>query len=84
MALNIKDPKVHEMVKQIAAITGQSQAAAVESAVEQRLRELLAADRAERILALGRDAASRMTPVERDRMLNFDAQLYDEETGLPK
>ncbi len=82
MALNIKDPKVHEMVKQIAAITGQSQAAAVESAVEQKLRELLAADRAERILALGRDAASRMTPEE--RAFDYDAELYDEETGLPR
>lgn len=82
MALNIKDPKVHEMVKQIAAITGQSQAAAVESAVEQKLRELLAVDRAERILALGRDAASRMTPEE--RAFDYDAELYDEETGLPR
>lgn len=84
MALNIKDPRVHEMVKQIAAITGQSQAAAVESAVEQRLRELLAADRAERILAIGRDAARRMTPEERARMADYDSELYDDETGLPR
>lgn len=82
MALNIKDPRVHDMVKQIAEITGTSQAAAVESAVEQKLRELLAANRAERILALGSDAASRMTAEE--RAFDYDAELYDDETGLPR
>lgn len=82
MALNIKDPKVHEMVRRIAAITGQSQAAAVESAVEQKLRELLAADRAQRILELGRDAASRLTPEQ--RAFDYNAELYDEATGMPR
>lgn len=84
MALNIKDPRVHDMVKQITAITGQSQAAAVESAVEQRLRELLAEDKAARILAIGRDIASRLTPEQSARMRDHPAELYDEETGLPR
>lgn len=53
MALNIKDPSVHEAVKQIAKMTGASQAQAVAVAVRQRLAQLQADDLAGRLLAIG-------------------------------
>ena len=40
MALNIKDDSVHEAVKRITLITGESQAQAVGTAVRERLARL--------------------------------------------
>lgn len=81
MALNIKDDHVHESVRKMAALTGESQAMAVASAVEERLRRLLAEQRTERILAIGRRAASRMS--DDARTADVDVLLYDE-AGLPR
>ena len=82
MALNIKDPRVHDMVKQIAELTWSSQAAAVGSAVEAYLEQLLRQEKTERILAIGRDAAQRMAanplPPNVDEILGYD------EVGLPR
>jgi len=44
MSLNIKNEKVHELVRQLAALTGQSQTSAVEDAVRRRLDEVTRAD----------------------------------------
>ncbi|MFK0242825.1 type II toxin-antitoxin system VapB family antitoxin [Microbacterium sp. NPDC090281] len=40
MSLNIKNETTHELVRQLAALTGQSQTSAVEDAVRRRLAEL--------------------------------------------
>ncbi|RAV00479.1 type II toxin-antitoxin system VapB family antitoxin [Mycolicibacter senuensis] len=80
MALNIKDPSVHEAVRQIAKMTGESQAQAVAGAVHQRLAQLQADDLADRLLAIGRRTAARMT--SETKWLDHGAQLYDER-GLP-
>lgn len=40
MSLNIKNEKVHEMVRRLAELTGQSQTSAVEDAVRRRLEEV--------------------------------------------
>jgi antitoxin VapB len=40
MGLNIKDASVHEAVKQVVKITGESQAQAVATAVNERLARL--------------------------------------------
>lgn len=80
MALNIKDPSVHEAVKEIAKITGESQAQAVATAVNERLARLQRDDLAARLLAVGRKTASRMSP-EAKRLDHADL-LYDER-GLP-
>jgi antitoxin VapB len=80
MALNIKDPSVHDAVKQIAKITGESQAQAVATAVSERLARLRRDDLAARLLAIGHKTASRMSP-EAER-LDHAALLYDER-GLP-
>jgi antitoxin VapB len=80
MALNIKDTAVHQAVKQIAKITGESQAQAVATAVNERLARLQSDDLAARLLAIGRQAASRMSPGT--TQLDHAALLYDER-GLP-
>ncbi len=80
MALNIKDESVHEAVKKIAEITGESQAQAVAAAVNERLARLEKEDRAERLLAIGRKTADRMAP--ESRPLDHGALLYDDR-GLP-
>lgn len=40
MSLNIKNERVHEMVRRLAELTGQSQTGAVEDAVRRRLEEM--------------------------------------------
>ncbi|MFT4260756.1 type II toxin-antitoxin system VapB family antitoxin [Microbacterium sp.] len=40
MSLNIKNETTHELVRRLAALTGQSQTSAVEDAVRRRLAEL--------------------------------------------
>jgi antitoxin VapB len=81
MALNIKDESVHEVVKRIARITGESQAQAVAIAVNERLARLQKDDLAGRLLAIGRKTADRVTP--NAKRLDHGALLYDDR-GLPK
>ncbi|MPZ53195.1 MAG: antitoxin [Acidimicrobiia bacterium] len=81
MALNIKSQRVHEMVKRLAFITGESQAEAVGNAVSERLLRLEHEDKAARLLAIGRRAAARMSPELRS--IDHDELLYDD-AGLPK
>jgi antitoxin VapB len=80
MALNIKDPSVHDAVKRIAEITGESQALAVAIAVNERLARLQQDDIAAQLLAIGHKAASRMTA--ETKALDHGELLYDER-GLP-
>ena len=62
MALNIKDDSVHEVVKRIALITGESQTQAVATAVHERLTRLEKDELATRLLAIGHKTANRMSP----------------------
>jgi antitoxin VapB len=78
MALNIKDDSVHEAVKRISLMTGESQAQAVATAVRERLARLEMDALAERLLAIGRKSASRMDT----EALDHGAVLYDDR-GLP-
>jgi antitoxin VapB len=78
MALNIKDDSVHEAVKRITQITGESQAQAVATAVRERLARLETDALADRLLAIGHRTASRMS----DTALDHGALLYDDR-GLP-
>jgi antitoxin VapB len=80
MALNIKDESVHDVVKRIAQITGESQAQAVGTAVKERLARLEKDELAGRLLAIGRKTANRMS-LETKR-LDHGALLYDDR-GLP-
>ena len=80
MALNIDDESVHDAIKQIAHITGESEAQAVATAVAERLARLHRDDLASRLMAIGRATASRMTP--QTIQLEQGALLYGER-GLP-
>ena len=80
MALNIKDDSVHEAVKRITLITGESQAQAVATAVRERLARLEKDALAARLLAIGHKTASRMGAEAKE--LDHGALLYDD-NGLP-
>jgi antitoxin VapB len=80
MALNIKDDSVHEAVKRITSITGESQAQAVATAVRERLARLERDELAARLLAIGHKAAGRMSA--ETNALDHGALLYDDR-GLP-
>ncbi|OBJ70969.1 type II toxin-antitoxin system VapB family antitoxin [Mycobacterium sp. 1274756.6] len=80
MALNIKDSNTHAAVKQLAAITGESQAQAVAIAVHERLARLQRDELQDRLLAIGRRAAARMS--DETKRLDHAALLYDDQ-GLP-
>ena len=81
MALNIKDETVHNVVKRIARITGESQAQAVAIAVNERLARLEKDELAGRLLAIGRKTANQMAPEA--KRLDHGALLYDDR-GLPR
>ena len=76
MALNIKDESVHEVVKRIAQITGESQAQAVATAVNERLASLQKDELAGRLLAIGQRTADRMSP--EGKRIDHGALLYDD------
>lgn len=87
MSLNIKNEKVHEMVRRLAELTGQSQTSAVEDAVRRRLEEVDGEKekrQAEKLAAINRI-------VERSRLrggtwADYEAiidDMYDEQ-GLPR
>ncbi len=80
MALNIKDPSVHDAVKQIVSMTGESQAQAVATALSERLARLQADDLAARLLAIGHKTAKQLSP--QAKRLDHAALLYDDR-GLP-
>lgn len=86
MSLNIKNPRTHELVRELARRTGQSQTSAVEDAVARRLAELghqtddspLRA--AKRLVA---DFQADLTNEDRARIRAAQDELYDE-AGLPR
>ncbi|MFE3453386.1 type II toxin-antitoxin system VapB family antitoxin [Nonomuraea sp. NPDC059194] len=84
MSLNIKNAEAEELARKLQRLTGESLTQTVIIAMTERLGRLeqRETDKAERLLAIGRDMARRMGEgyVSQD----FDAMLYDEATGLPK
>lgn len=84
MRLNIKNEEAHRLAQELARLTGESMTAAVMEAVRERLDRVRRAngkDRAERLLAIGRDCASRLK--EPFRSVDHGELLYDER-GLPR
>jgi antitoxin VapB len=83
MGLNIKNAETHQLVQELAGLTGESQTMAVTVAVRERLervRHLREASLADRLLAIGRDTAPRLS--EPFRSADHGDLLYDER-GLP-
>ena len=84
MALNIKNDETQRLVRQLAKLTGESQTTAVTKAVRERLTRLRTRQGeslSDKMLAIGRDCASRLKPPF-DTIDHADL-LYDEK-GLPK
>lgn len=87
MSLNIKNEAVHELVRRLAELTGQSQTSAVEDAVRRRLEEVLRereAEVARRRTAIDavveRSQRRRMTWADYEEVID---DMYDEQ-GLPR
>lgn len=87
MSLNIKNERVHEMVRRLAELTGQSQTGAVEDAVRRRLDEVSGEDarrQSERRDAINAafDELQRL-PVVGPAYEEIMDDMYDEQ-GLPR
>jgi len=84
-SLNIKNPETHRLAEELAKLTGESMAAAVQTALRERLEHLQQkhdrSARLDRMMAIAREAAAHMT--EEERNFDYDAWLYDE-NGLPR
>ena len=83
MALNIKNPEAYRLARELAALTGES----ISTAVTESVRERLARTRHEqepplaaRLLAIGKDCASRLK--ESSRSIDHADLLYGAD-GLP-
>jgi antitoxin VapB len=84
MGLNIKNEETHRLVEKLARLTGESMTQAITRAVRERLERLQRDgedDLARRLLAIGKDCASRLK--EPFRSVDHGKLLYDER-GLPK
>jgi antitoxin VapB len=84
MGLNIKNDATHQLVRELAALTGESMTEAVTEAVRERierLRKPQAAGLVDRLLAIGRDCAVRLK--EPYRSAEHGDLLYNER-GLPR
>jgi antitoxin VapB len=83
VSLNIKNAETHQLVQELAALTGESQTTAVTVAVRERLervRHPREAGLADRLLAIGQDTAPRLR--EPFRSADHGDLLYNEH-GLP-
>jgi antitoxin VapB len=84
LSLNIKSEETHKLVRELASLTGESMTAAVTEAVRERLARLRreeATSLADRLLAIGKDCATRLK--EPFRTVDHGGLLYDER-GLPR
>ncbi|MBI1757172.1 MAG: type II toxin-antitoxin system VapB family antitoxin [Fimbriimonas ginsengisoli] len=84
MAMNIKNAEAQRLAQELAGLTGESLTGTIVESLRERLDRVHAQRRggmAERLLAIGRDCASRMKkPL---RSADIDEILYDER-GLPR
>ena len=84
MSLNIKNEETHRLVRELAALTGESMTTAVTEAVRERLdrmRRERGISLSDRLLAIGKDCATRLA--EPYRSADHADLLYDER-GLPR
>jgi antitoxin VapB len=84
MSLNIKNPRTHELVQELADITGETLTGAVTEAVRERLERLQhpgTPSLANQLLIIGRDCAARLP--EPHRSVDHADLLYGDD-GLPR
>lgn len=82
MGISIKNSETERLVRELAALTGKGHTEVITEAIEEKLSRLKRKGMAERLLALGREAAPLFKPPY-DTIEHGDL-LYDKETGLPK
>jgi antitoxin VapB len=83
MAVSIKDPETDDLIRELARRTGETQVAAVRTAVSERLARLdrEQAGRRDRLHAIAQDTAPRLAGI--GASVEIGSLLYDEQ-GLPK
>ena len=84
MGMNIKNPKTHQVVRELAKLTGETQTEAITKAVTERLervKKVRGGNLVERLRAIAKDSAPRFK--EPYRSMDHGDLLYDE-NGLPK
>lgn len=84
MSLNIKNEETHRLVRELAALTGESMTAAITEAVRERLDRVRGVQKgslADHLVAIGEDCARRMK--EPYKSVDHGDLLYDE-LGLPR
>jgi antitoxin VapB len=84
MSLNIKNEETYRLVRELAALTGESMTEAVTAAVRERLERIrreAGQSLADRLLAIGKDCAAHLK--EPFRSVDHGELLYDER-GLPR
>lgn len=84
MGLNIKNDETHRLAQELASLTGESMTTAVTEALRERLNRVRSdkgGGLADRLLAIGRDCASRLK--EPYRTADHGDLLYDDK-GLPR
>ena len=85
MAFNIKSDETHQLAREVADLTGESMSKAVDTALRERKARLTHRSRFELTMELARQARLHASDEWRAKtMSDFDAELYDEESGLPK
>jgi len=87
MSLNIKNEETHRIVRELAALRGISQVAAVTQAVENDIQREKESQRKKKLMAEWLMKISRETgPMMNDGKTSTELieELYDPETGLPR
>jgi antitoxin VapB len=84
MSLNIKDPEIHQLAKELADLTGENMTHAVGTAIRDRLERVRGERKKKRMsvkdmMALGKRVRSRI----KGPLVDHADLLYDER-GLPK
>ena len=81
--MNIKSEEAHELAREVALFTGESQTTAVTTALRERLARLHAtkSPRTDRLLAIGRDCAAHLS--DPFRTVDHGDLLYDK-MGIPQ
>jgi antitoxin VapB len=86
MSINIKNERVSKLAIALAEQTGESITDAVGNAIEEKLQRITKKKSreglADKMRAIADDIASRTT--DEWRNWDWEADLYDEQTGLPK
>jgi hypothetical protein len=84
MGINIENPEVESLIRELAKVTGRGQTEVVGEAVAQMLAREKRRGLAKRLMAIAETTAPLMKDFDMDEAMYGENGLYDRETGLPK